>query len=164
MKTLVGACGKHTNGMCFPDFADDLCASCPYFAWPDLEDTRPAETVGNGEQEMKVIRFKLDCQTWMRQGKKTTTFRKNKKNGVHEIIEGDWYHPKHLGMFVKLTPLFQCPYTFVLYNHYRTEGDFESADQFEEWLRKVGLWKTFASLSTPPGWLMQVEYLGEKPE
>lgn len=30
----VGACGKKlTSGSCFPNFIDDLCASCPYNGW-----------------------------------------------------------------------------------------------------------------------------------
>jgi len=46
---------------------------------------------------MKMIRFKPDCREWIKQGIKTTTFRRTKKQGIYEIVEGSWYHPKRLG-------------------------------------------------------------------
>jgi len=107
---------------------------------------------------MKMIRFKPDCREWIKKRIKTTTFRRTKKQGIYEIVEGSWYHPKHLGVYVKLTPIKRMTKTEVLLHHYETEGDFKSTRRFVEWLQKVGLWEKFPD----EGWLMKIEYLGEK--
>ena len=107
---------------------------------------------------MKAIRFKPDCREWIRKGVKTTTFRRTKKQGLYEIVEGSWFHPKRLGVYVKLTPIKRMTKREVLLHHYETEGDFKNTEQFMEWLQKNGLWEKLPE----EGWLHLIEYLGEE--
>jgi len=104
-----------------------------------------------------MIRFKPDCREWIKKGIKTTTFRRNKKQGVYEIVEGSWYHPKRLGIFIRLIPLFpKMTSVDVIRRHFMTEGDFKSPEEFLEWLKKN-------KLELPEeGWLHHIEYLGEE--
>jgi len=103
---------------------------------------------------MKMIRFKPDCRDWIKRGIKTTTFRRTRKQGVYEIVEGSWYHPRRLGMYVRLTPITKMNTNTVIFFHYTTEGDFKSPEEFLEWLKKN-------KLELPElGWLHHVEYLG----
>lgn len=42
---LVGACGKRlTTVLCYSDFEDDLCASCPFNGWRDYAEDMAEET------------------------------------------------------------------------------------------------------------------------
>lgn len=106
---------------------------------------------------MKMIRFKPECREWIRRGIKTTTFRRARKQGIYEVVEGSWFHPKRLGMFVKLSPIRRMTKTEVLLYHFQTEGDFQSSEQFMEWLVKTRLWEKLPN----EGWLHRIEYLGE---
>jgi len=85
---------------------------------------------------MKMIRFRPDCREWIKKGLKTTTFRRTKKQGIYEIVEGLWYHPKHLGIIIKLTPINKTTANKVILYDYRTEGNFNSPEEFIEWLKK----------------------------
>jgi len=105
---------------------------------------------------MKHIRFKPDCREWIKRGVKTTTFRKTKRNGIYEIVEGSWYHPRRLGIFIKCTPIKHTTSEDVVFNHYMTEGDFKDPIEFLAWLRRN-------NLELPDeGWLNRVEFLAEE--
>ena len=107
---------------------------------------------------VKSIRFKPDCREWIKQGVKTTTFRKTRRNGLYEIVEGGWYHPRHLGIFVKCKPIKETSSEDVVFNHYRSEGDFKDPVEFLAWLLRN-------NLELPEkGWLNKVEFLAEDAE
>ena len=106
---------------------------------------------------MRMIRFKRDCLDWIKQGIKTTTYRKNKKHGIYELVEGSRFHPKRLGIYILLIPIEKTTVTDVILNHYGSEGDFKSPREFREWLKKN-------RLELPEtGWLHRIEYLGAIP-
>lgn len=85
---------------------------------------------------MKRIWIKPDGREWIRKRIQKTTFRKNmKEEGIYEVVEGSIYNPKSVGMWVKLTPLKYCSLEEVISNHYSTEGDFKSPEDFVAWLK-----------------------------
>jgi len=85
------------------------------------------------------------------EGKKTTTFRGKRKEGVYEIVEGSWYRPKPTGMKVRLTALQRISRAELISSHYKTEGDFSKSQDFERWLKRE-------KLRLPEfGWLHRVE-------
>ena len=99
------------------------------------------------------IRFIPYCSEWIKRGLKTTTFRKTKRNGIYEIVEGPWYNPKRTGLLIKCTPyLFTCK-DHVIHLYYDAEGDFKSSEEFLEWLKQN-------NLTLPEeGWLNKIEFL-----
>ena len=106
---------------------------------------------------MRRIWFKPDCIKWIRDGKKTTTFRLKKHDGVYEIVKGSWFKPEKLGIRVKLTPLCHATLADVIDFRFDTEGDFHNSDEFLDWLKDVGLWKKYPHLAS--GWLHKIEVL-----
>ena len=107
---------------------------------------------------MKVIRFKPDCREWIKQGVKTTTFRKNRRNGFYEIVEGGWHHPRHLGIFVECKPIKETTSEDVVFNHYQSEGDFRDPVEFLAWLLRN-------NLELPEkGWLNKVDFIAKDKE
>jgi len=102
---------------------------------------------------MARIWFKRDGVKWIRERKKTTTFREKRKEGVYEVVEGSRYSPKVTGMYVNLVPLKYLNRNEVVQAHYETEGDFHSPEEFERWLKRE-------RLNLPEfGWLHRVELL-----
>jgi len=85
------------------------------------------------------------------EGKKTTTFRKGRKEGVYEVIEGSWYRPRPTGMKVRLTPIQSMGIDELISSYYRTEGDFNTPEDFKGWLKRKKL--TLPEL----GWLHRLE-------
>lgn len=105
---------------------------------------------------MKGIRFKQDCRTWIALGKKTTTFRKTRRNGLYELIEGSWYKPKPLGIYFEMKPLAKITKEELIEKWYSTEGDFDSPEEFIEWLKQNKLYKKLPE----EGWLNLVKIEG----
>lgn len=105
---------------------------------------------------MRTIRFKKDCIEWIKTGRKTTTYRKNKKEGIYEIVRGSYYHCEHLGIVVRLTPIAPINKEELISYYWQKEGDFETRWDFLAWLGEE-------KVTLPDfGWLMKVEYLGER--
>lgn len=105
---------------------------------------------------MKKIRFKPDCREWIKLGIKTTTFRKTRRNGIYEIVEGDIFHPKGLGLIIECLPIARITGKEVVDLHYQSEGDFDSPKEFLEWLEKN-------KLRLPErGWLNLVTFIEEQ--
>ncbi len=110
---------------------------------------------------MKGIRFKKDCYEWIKQGTKTTTFRKTKRNGVYEIVEGGWFKAKpywYMGknILLLMKPIKMCNAHEIINVHYHTEGPFNNKEEFIAWLEKV-------KLELPEfGWLNSLEVVERK--
>lgn len=83
---------------------------------------------------MKRMWFRPDCVKWILEGKKTTTFRKRQHSGEYEIVEGSWFKPRRLGIFLKLTPQELPTQSFNI--PFDREGDFETREDFYAWLEK----------------------------
>ncbi|RLJ02731.1 MAG: hypothetical protein DRP11_02685 [Candidatus Aenigmatarchaeota archaeon] len=102
---------------------------------------------------MKRIWFKPDCVEWIREGRKTTTFRKNKKEGIYQVVKGSWFKPERVGLVIKLIPIGQTDAKTVIERHFHEEG-FNSPWHFERWLREN-------NLDLPEvGFLHKIEVLG----
>lgn len=100
---------------------------------------------------MKRVWIKPDGRKWIREGKKTTTFRKNRHQGTYEIVEGSWYKAVSVGMILKLSPLCRISKTELINDHFLSEGDFKTPKDFSNWL-KVN------KLNLPDfGWLHRIE-------
>ncbi len=90
----------------------------------------------------KRIWFKPDCIKWIREGKKTTTFRRGRHEGIYEIVQGSRFKAKGLGIFLKLSVAFCDGNAWPLRREnvirfsYDTEGDFHSPQDFESWLKQ----------------------------
>ncbi len=106
----------------------------------------------------KRIWFKPDCVRWIREGKKTTTFRKRRHEGVYEVVRGSWFKAKPIGLRVRLTPLCQAYLGNVLDLRFDTEGDFGNTDEFIDWLVEIGLTNKVPDF----GWLHKVEIVGKE--
>lgn len=105
---------------------------------------------------MKGIRFKPDCREWIKQGIKTTTFRKTRRNGLYEVVEGDIFHPKGLGIFIECKPIVRMHRNDVILYHYQLEGDFDSPEAFMAWLKAN-------KLELPEwGWLNHIKYISDE--
>lgn len=105
---------------------------------------------------MKGIRFRKDCYDWIIHGCKTTTFRKTRRNGIYEIVEGDIYHPKGQGIFILMKPIKRCEAQEVIDEDYSTEGPFDTKEEFIKWLDDN-------ALKLPEdGWLNSIEYVERK--
>jgi len=101
----------------------------------------------------KRIRFKDDCIKWILEGKKTTTFRATRRNGLYEIVKGGWFHPEGTGIFIQMEPIEYISKVQLIMQHYHTEGDFSSPEEFMSWLKSVGLYDHLP----PAGWLNKIE-------
>jgi hypothetical protein len=102
---------------------------------------------------MKRIWFKPDCRRWIIEGKKTRTFRKGRKFGLYEVVEGSWYKPKPTGLKVMLKPLFYTHRDTVMNREFDKEGDFKTPEEFMKWLKNN-------RLNLPEwGWLHEIEKL-----
>jgi len=105
---------------------------------------------------MKGIRFRKECYAWIQKGCKTTTFRKTRRNGIYEIVEGDIFHPKGQGIFILMAPIKHCTSKEVIEEDYHTEGPFDTKEEFTDWLNKV-------KLTLPEdGWLNSIEVVEKK--
>jgi hypothetical protein len=85
---------------------------------------------------MKRIWFKPDCIKWIREGKKTSTFRKTKHEGEYKVVQGSRYNSKPIGLVVKLIPLLYWHRNTVVTILYGREGDFKTTDEFRSWLER----------------------------
>lgn len=103
----------------------------------------------------KRIWFKPDCVRWIREGKKTTTFRKTKHEGIYQVVRGSWFKAEPVGLRVRLTLIVEMPFEQVISLHYGTEGDFETPLEFADWLSMVGLKYRTEQL----GWLHNIEVI-----
>lgn len=88
---------------------------------------------------MKRLWIKPEGRIWIREGKKITTFRKNRHWGLYEVVEGSWYKAVSVGMVVKLTPLYRISKKELIQDYYSSEGDFKNPDEFLEWLNTNNL-------------------------
>lgn len=91
---------------------------------------------------MKRIWFKEDCIEWIRTGKKTTTFRTRRHDGDYVVVRGSRYKalPVSPLLIISLRPVNQYPST-LLPKFFRSEGDFKTRKEFEDWLRKNKLYQ-----------------------
>jgi len=83
---------------------------------------------------MRRIWFKKDCVKWIREGKKTTTFRSLKKEGIYGVVQGSYYRSEFIGLDLVLTVIKPALEHTVIHEHFSTEGDFRTVDDFKEWL------------------------------
>jgi len=104
---------------------------------------------------LKGIRFKPDAILWILKGKKSTTFRFRRYNGIYTIVYGSWFDPKSLGIEVRLTPIKRIKARDVIEHHWRTEGDFNFKEDFVAWLMAKGMYERFDTDKL--GWLHKVE-------
>lgn len=102
---------------------------------------------------MRPIWFNPDCVRWIREGKKTTTFERQRKEGIYEVVGGSQHGSKPTGLRVRLVPIDLYLRDSVIKFHFSTEGDFKNADDFLGWLKKVGLLKKMPIM----GWLHRIE-------
>ena len=110
---------------------------------PDL---RPAES-----KATRRIWFKPDCVGWIRDGKKITTFRKNRHIGTYEVVTGSRYKAKKTGLIIKLIPIETRPSHVITSADFHTEGPFDGPTEFVLWLKGV-------KLELPPvGWIHRIE-------
>ena len=99
---------------------------------------------------MRRIWFKPLMVERLRAGKKTTTFRKNKHDGMYAVVKGIWFNAIPIGLVVKLSPIGEMDGETVLSQHYKSEG-FDTQDEAREWVKKE-------NLALPKtGWLHTVE-------
>jgi len=105
---------------------------------------------------MRRIWFKPDCIKWIRDGKKTTTFRLKRYEGDYEIVEGSRFKPESSGLIIKLTPIMENQFKSVVWDDYSTEGPFIDPEEFGHWLQKNGLWRKYFNTV---GWLHEIEVL-----
>ena len=101
---------------------------------------------------MKRIWFKPDCVEWIKQGKKTTTWRTRKHEGEYEVVKGSWFNNKPIGLKLRLTPIVDMSFGKLLTN-YETEGDFANKEVFFDWLVNNGL----SCDNQKKGWLHKIE-------
>ena len=99
------------------------------------------------------IWFKPDCVRWIEEGKKTTTFRRRKHEGIYEVMKGSWFLARGVGLKVRLIPIAALAFGEVIANHFESEGDFEDSNEFAMWLKRVGLAKKLPLV----GWLHRIE-------
>jgi hypothetical protein len=87
---------------------------------------------------MKRIWFKPDCIEWIRSGKKTTTWRSRRHIGEYIVVKGSRFKavPIEPRLIIKLTPLIQIDIEGLMCFYYDKEGDFNTAHEFEIWLKK----------------------------
>ena len=109
----------------------------------------------------KRIWFKPDCVKWILEGKKTTTFRSRRHEGLYEIDIGSRFKPKPTegpnavgsGIRLRLTPIQTTTASDCITEHYKTEGSFNDSYAFQYWLNKN-------KLNLPNfGWLHKIEIL-----
>ncbi len=92
-----------------------------------------------------------DCIDWVKQEVKGTTFQSRRYEGLYEIVTGSRFKKKRTGVVIKLTPLAKLDRDTVVIVHFRTEGPFNTAPEFLDWLKK-------AKLKLPDeGWLHEIE-------
>lgn len=103
----------------------------------------------------KRIWMKPDCVTWILQGKKTTTFRAKRCEGIHDVVRGSWYEAEKVGLTLRLTPFIYTSNIIVITRHFDTEGPFVTPDEFIDWLKCVNLYDKFPKF----GWLHKVSYV-----
>ena len=104
---------------------------------------------------MKGIRFKPEMIQWIQEGKKSTTFRKTRRTGFYQIVKGSWFKPESLGILIHCYPLTRIPKEFLIKACYDFEGDFNSPEEFIEWLKKNKLYKKLPE----KGWLNLVRFI-----
>lgn len=107
---------------------------------------------------MKRIWFKPDCVRWIREGKKTTTFRKTRHEGTYKVVKGPRFKAVPIGLNIKLTPIDEMAFSVVVNSYFITEGNFKSSNEFVDWLDYVGILYHHEQL----GWLHQIEVLGTR--
>lgn len=101
----------------------------------------------------KRIWFKPDMIKWILEGKKTTTFRSRRHEGLYEIDLGSRFKPKPSGIRLRLTPMSTWEREQVISYCFDTEGDFNTDFAFAEWLE-------INKLELPDcGWLHKIEVL-----
>lgn len=103
---------------------------------------------------MKRIWFKSSSVRWIEEGKKTTTFRTNRKEGLYEVVRGSWFNPIPVGLTVQLTPTKKISFSEVIEKYYATEGDFKSPSEFIVWLKEQ---KLFDKYNDMDGWLHNIK-------
>lgn len=90
-------------------------------------------------KRLRGIRFQNDTLKWLLEGVKTTTFRKNPRKGLYEVIKGGFFTQKRLGIIVECVPIMHTSAENVIEHHYQTEGDFKSPEEFRNWLKRQKL-------------------------
>ena len=106
------------------------------------------------KKRYKRIWFKPDCVKWIVEGKKTTTFRSRRHEGLYEIDLGSRFKPKPSGIRLRLTPIEETDVFDLVAENYATEGNFNGPQDFQAWLDKVGLTGKMGL-----GWLHKIEVL-----
>lgn len=104
-----------------------------------------------------MIRLHPDCVRWILEGKKKTTYSRNKREGTHEIVNGPLFSPKRLGIFIEMTPHKKCSLKEVQAGDFGTEGPFNNPEEFLSWYAQSGLGRIPAR-----GWIHGVEQVKVK--
>lgn len=86
-----------------------------------------------------VIRLHPDCIQWIVEGKKKTTYSRNRREGIYEIVTGPLLQPKRLGIFIEMTPHRKCSLKEIQSGNFDTEGPFNNPEEFAFWCAKSGL-------------------------
>lgn len=107
---------------------------------------------------MRKIWFKKDCTEWIKNGKKTTTFRHRKHVGEYEVVEGSRFKNKPIGLQVRLTPIREIAAGSdeFIKECYATEGDFKTPDEFTAWLKANRLYDKYSGAQ---GWLHEISVI-----
>jgi len=109
-------------------FAEVIGDSLVYYNFRGSRALRPA-----------MIRFHPDSIRWIREGKKTTTYSRHRKEGTYEIVNGPLLSPKRLGIFIEITPYKKCSFREVKADNFGTEGPFNNSEEFDFWCTQSGL-------------------------
>ncbi len=99
-----------------------------------------------------IIRLHPDCVRWILEGKKKTTYSRNRRDGIYEVVDGPLLQPKHLGIFIEMTPHKNRPLREVQAGNFGTEGPFNNSEEFVLWYAQSGLCRIPAR-----GWIHGVE-------
>jgi len=91
------------------------------------------------------------------EGKKKTTYSRNKREGTYEIVNGPLLKPKRLGIFIEMTPHKNCSLKEVKAGDFGTEGPFNNSEEFVSWYTKSGIGKM-----PTRGWIHNVELVKVK--
>ena len=104
-----------------------------------------------------MIRLHPDCVKWILEGKKKTSYSRNRREGTYEIINGPLLNPKRLGIFIEITPHKKCSLREVQAGNFGTEGPFNNSGEFASWCAQSGINKIPAR-----GWIHGVEQVKVK--